>query len=213
MAYEWVAPIAGAATGIAGIALSWATNRKSVDVQLELATAQHDHEVDRERRGEKREVYSRALDRLAAFDRMVVAEGPNIRNLLRQSHAELQSEVQPRADDPKGGEVVEFDGTDSEAVQSAASALEGDQADEYAAAYQRIDDAFEDFDEHFSMLLLTGPAAVRAAALAVRDDLLDVELDVMRGEWRYLKPALRNAMLDAMRKDLGNDDADDATGA
>lgn len=72
VAYEWVAPTAGAVTGIAGIFFGWLTSRTSSRTQQALLSATHVHDSDKARRQEMRDAFVALLAQVAKVDDVVI---------------------------------------------------------------------------------------------------------------------------------------------
>lgn len=75
MAYEWVAPVATATTGIAGIAGTWLTGRSAGRTQVTLLREEHSRERESETRKERRESFASMLDVLGAVEQIIQHAG------------------------------------------------------------------------------------------------------------------------------------------
>ncbi|MGY2082650.1 hypothetical protein [Blastococcus sp. SYSU DS0539] len=186
MAYEWVAPTATAAVGIAGVVFTWLSSQTNARTQQALLMAGQRHETERERRLERRETFAGVLVALAECNREIGDQGKvlfKIRGAIIRRLTE------------SGGAISD------EAIQAAASTEETVSVASSIAAILR---AVDGFDRTAYDAQLSGSEAVTEAMDAVREDLLDICTDFSKfRDWRYLAHEKREALIAAMRADLG----------
>lgn len=236
MAWEWVAPVATAATGIAGVTFTWLTSRSGGKTQTELLRATQKHQRDAEIREEERNVFAAFLTALDHMDRVYPKASRVMRPLARKGlratrsqesavdevdgAAAAEADIAEAGENPRlstGGylevhhdaeDVLRTEEGDEEPHETGfrriIGGLSDDERGDFMGAYDETRASFEDFDSRFQELVLCASSEVVGAAMAVRDDLLEIRSELLQtGEWRFVEPELRVDLIDAMRGDLG----------
>lgn len=196
MAWEWVAPVATALVGVAGVAGTWRASKNASDVQVQLLRDEHASQQSKQTRTERREAYVAFLSFLRETDQLLLEISEQIG--LPWERAAKRSGWQKGMDG--GGEGFIPD--------PVFEAMEAEERTRAMDALARLNAHYPVVDRHVNEVRLCGSERVVNAVAACRENFYESTEALKFGEIALLGKPVTYELLNAFREDLGYTDVE-----